>query len=75
MKTFPPIANKKLCFKTTEAVSILQEVKDEMEKHFNVSWRGKYIDDGKVAIGVMGKECKIPEEINKFLCGLINEAR
>lgn len=56
-------------------MSILQEVKDEMEKHFNVSWRGKYIDDGKIAIGVMGKECKIPEEINKFLCGLINEAR
>lgn len=46
-----------------------------MEKHFNVSWRGKYIDDGKIAIGVMGKEYKIPEEINKFLCVLINEAR
>ncbi len=64
---------KRLCFKITESESILQEVKDEIEKNFNVSWRGKYIDDITIALDCMVKEYKIPGEFNELICKLINE--
>lgn len=66
---------KRLCLKITEADSILQEIKDEIEKHFSVSWRGKYIDDIKIALECMEKEYEIPGNFHKLICDLINEVR
>lgn len=64
---------KRLCNKMTEAEGILQEVKDGIEKRFNVSWSGEYINDLKSALECMGKEYKMPREFNEIICKLINE--
>lgn len=65
---------KRLSLKITEAESILQEIKNEIEKDFNVSWRGRYIDDIKIALGCLWEDHTVPEEFNRLIYKLINEA-
>lgn len=64
---------KRLSLKITEADSILQEIKNEIDKDFNINWRGKYIDDIKIALKCIEEEYTIPEKFNKLIYKLIND--
>lgn len=64
---------KRLSHKITEADKLLEEIKEEIDERFNVSWCGKYTDDIKTALKCMAKEYTIPGEFNRLICKLINE--